>query len=104
VAAAAGFQISFRVAVVAAEHQARVVLDPINRLLLAFALISAIRILTTPVSAMDVNSIEHFHPFRLDCHSTRTQNTGTASGFGNFFTGAAMGALGGYAFGSRNRQ
>ena len=38
-----------------------------------------------------------------DCHTNRQANAGTG-GFGNFFTGAALGALGGYAFGGRNRR
>ncbi|CAF1203150.1 unnamed protein product [Rotaria sp. Silwood1] len=38
-----------------------------------------------------------------DCTANRQQNTGTGGGT-NFLTGAALGALGGYVFGARNRQ
>ncbi|CAF2512138.1 unnamed protein product [Rotaria sp. Silwood2] len=38
-----------------------------------------------------------------DCTANQQQNTGTGGG-ANFLTGAALGALGGYVFGARNRQ
>lgn len=38
-----------------------------------------------------------------DCNTARP-NAGQQGGTGNFFTGAALGALGGYLFGARNRR
>jgi len=38
-----------------------------------------------------------------DCHANRQQNA-AGGGTGNFLTGAALGALGGYLFGNRNQR
>ncbi|CAF1435819.1 unnamed protein product [Adineta ricciae] len=39
-----------------------------------------------------------------DCHANQQQNAAAGGGAGNFLTGAALGALGGYVFGARNRR
>ena len=39
-----------------------------------------------------------------DCHANQRNTNQAGTGAGNFFTGAALGALGGYLFGARNRR
>lgn len=40
----------------------------------------------------------------LDCHTNQQRQGAGTGGAGNFLTGAALGALGGYVFGARNRR
>jgi hypothetical protein len=100
-----GFQTSFLVVSVDLEVDLdEVDLDEVdNHRQQAFVLILIMLDMITQVREgllrMKLNLMSfHFQ----DCHANRQANAGTG-GLGNFFTGAALGALGGYAFGGRNR-
>ena len=49
------------------------------------------------------SSLSLSYIFNLGCNTNR-QQTAAPGGAGNFLTGAALGALGGYLFGNRGRR
>ena len=96
-----GFQIFSQVVLVVSVdlgvRQEEVMLDEDNPHPQAFERITEMMMRVSRIVHLNIDGMTY-----LGCNTNRQQNAG--GGAGNFFTGAALGALGGYVFGNRNRR